>query len=84
VYFSDKIRETGRDLRTIAGQTDFFTYKSLGEGFAEDFYDDGYDEIIRDNWKIVLDSYERAEKRLLTHIAEKSEDVKSLGDGGQF
>jgi hypothetical protein len=83
--FSDRIRETGKDLRAIAGQTDFFTWKNLQGGFnSEEDFDYQYEEIIRDNWEIVTKYQAEAEQKLLARILDKTEEMKSLRDGVHF
>lgn len=79
--FRDRIRETGHNLKTILGNTDFFADRNLGEVFGPDFHDGQYHEIVRDNWAIMTKYQEEAERRLLNRILEKTEEVESLHDG---
>jgi hypothetical protein len=37
--------------------------------------------VMRENWKTVMEAHQKAEKRLLGRLSDKTEEVKSLRDG---
>jgi hypothetical protein len=78
--FSERIRETGRDLQATVRDEGFFFYNN---GYVELSSFDKYqsNEIIRRNWEIVTKRQTTAENQLLARITEKTEALKSLRDG---
>jgi hypothetical protein len=77
--FSERIRETGRDLQAIVRDESFFWYDGVVELSSFDKYQSN--EIIRRNWEIVTKKQTTAENQLLARITEKTEALKSLRDG---
>jgi hypothetical protein len=77
--FSERIRETGRDLQATVRDENFFLY----DGYVERSSFDNYqcNEIIRRNWEIVTKKQTTAENQLLARITEKTEALQSLRDG---
>ncbi|RYP37438.1 hypothetical protein DL767_002911 [Monosporascus sp. MG133] len=78
--FSDMIRETGRDLQTMASDANMASYLSW-----KDDHDEASREkskrILRANWDVVEARQKDAEQRLLDRITELSGDMQSLRDG---
>ncbi|PMD29344.1 hypothetical protein L207DRAFT_240150 [Hyaloscypha variabilis F] len=78
--FSERIRETGRDLQAIVRDEAFFWYDDsyVYQGSFDKYQ---FNEIIRRNWEIVTEKQTTAESQLLARITEKTEALQSLRDG---
>jgi hypothetical protein len=81
--FGDTVRETGRDLQEMDPE------RLLQGSFRRAGWDVRYflredptkDTALWENWRVLAEFQEKAEKRLLRRITEKTEEIKSLRDG---
>jgi hypothetical protein len=81
--FGDTVCETGRDLQEMDPE------RLLQGSFRRAGWDVRYflredptkDTALWENWRVLAEFQEKAEKRLLRRIAEKTEEIKSLRDG---
>jgi hypothetical protein len=82
--FGQSIRSTRRGIRQLAPESfpsrmDHIT--SFDRPFILPRSNPREDKILLANWKILWGFYVEAEGELLSRIAEKTEEVKSLRDG---
>jgi hypothetical protein len=69
--FGKWIRDTGRDLRNTA---DFDNDEAKWVGVE-------HLKVLNDNWKAILEHYDKEAESLLQRIADKTAEVESLRDG---
>jgi hypothetical protein len=81
--FSDEIRPTGRQIRGWASRGFVDELVARDDGIFPGILREDPDEdaALSDNWRVLLQFYDEAEKRLLSKIAEKTREITSLRDG---
>jgi hypothetical protein len=81
--FGDTIRETGRDLQEMDPER-LLQGSFRRAGWNVRYFlreDPTKDTALWENWRVLAEFQDNAEKRLLRRIAEKTEEIKSLRDG---